>query len=107
MPTLADGLEWVAAEEGGTLYAKVRAVVRTLDIPAGTTVNLSAIPASIETITGEGTVYCGATLPEASLGWTSAEWKGTVAFKDFNNEAVTQNFQFELYGNLRTARCSI
>ena len=99
LPILADGLEWVAVEEDGTLCAKVRAIMRTLDIPAGTVVNLSDIPASIETVTGEGTIYCGATLPDASLGWTSADWKGTLVFEGLGADNSTRDFQFERYGN--------
>jgi hypothetical protein len=99
LPMLADGLEWVAVEEGGTLCAKVRAIVRTLDIPAGTVVSLSDIPPSIETVTGEGTVYCGATLPDASLGWTSADWKGTLVFEGLVSGNGTKDFNLAPYGN--------
>lgn len=99
LPMLADGLEWVAVEEGGTICAKVRATVRTLDIPAGTVVNLSDIPASIETVTGEGTVYCGATLPDASLGWTSVEWKGTIVLEGLVSGNGTKDFDLAPYGN--------
>lgn len=71
----------------------------TLHIPAGKTVNLSDVGSEIETITGEGTLACGAVLPAKGYGLTDAAWKGTVAFKGFNYDNATKDFQFELYGN--------
>ena len=75
------------------------AVSTTLDISEGKTVKLSDIGSEIETITGAGTLDCGAALPAKGYGLTDAAWKGTVAFKGFNYDNATKDFRFELYGN--------
>ena len=73
-----------------------------LNIPYGTSTNLSDVASVIETITGEGTLVCDATLPTKGYGLTSETWKGTVAFRNFNNESVANNFQAEKYGNAQS-----
>ena len=75
------------------------AVSTVLNIPYGTSTNLSDVASVIETITGEGTLVCNATLPTKGYGLTSETWKGTVAFMNFNNENVAKDFQAEKYGN--------
>ncbi len=99
LPALASGLEWQMAVVNDTLYAKVVAGVVQFVVARGETVNLSDIPATATSVIGEGTVCCGATLPDASLGWTNADWKGTLVFEGLVAGSATQNFQFELYGN--------
>ena len=82
-----------------------------LNIPADETVALSDVAASVAAITGEGTLYCGATLPDAKYGFTNATWSGTVAFEGLAANDATKNFQFELYGNaaskVRLTNCAI
>jgi len=82
-----------------------------LNIPADETVALSDVAASVAAITGEGTLSCGAELPDAKYGFTNATWKGTVAFEGLAANASTQNLQFELYGNagskVRLTNCAI
>ena len=78
------------------------AVSTVLNIPYGTSTNLSEIGSAIETITGEGTLVCNATLPTKGYGLTSATWMGTVAFRNFNNENVAKDFQAEKYGNAKS-----
>ena len=82
-----------------------------LNIAAGETVALASVPADTTAITGEGTLYCGASLPDAKYGFTDAAWKGTVVFEGLNNETATQNFKFEEYGNggssIRLVNCAI
>ncbi len=83
-----------------------------LDIPLGSTVNLSEVPSTVTTITGFGTLYCGATLPGKAYGLTDSEaWKGTVAFKGLAENDDTKNFKFELYGNenskIQLTNCAI
>ena len=99
LPALASGLEWKIEVVDGTLCAQVAREVLQFVVARGETVNLSDIPATATSVIGEGTIYCGATLPDASLGWTNADWKGTLAFEGLVAGAATQNFQFELYGN--------
>lgn len=78
------------------------AVSTVLNIPYGTSTNLSDVASVIETITGEGTLVCNATLPTKGYGLTSETWKGTVAFRNFNNEDVAKDFQTEKYGNAQS-----
>lgn len=78
------------------------AVSTVLDIPYGTSVNLSDVGSDIETITGDGTLVCDATLPTKGYGLTSETWTGTVAFRNFNNENVAKDFQAEKYGNAQS-----
>lgn len=78
------------------------AVSTVLNIPYGTSVNLSDVGSDIETITGEGTLVCNATLPTKGYGLTSETWAGTVVFRNFNNESVANNFQAEKYGNAQS-----
>ena len=78
------------------------AVSTVLNIPYGTSTNLSDVASVIETITGEGTLVCDATLPTKGYGLTSDTWKGTVAFRNFNNENVAKDFQAEKYGNAQS-----
>ena len=79
------------------------AVVSTeLNIPAGTSVNLSDVGSAIETITGEGTLVCDAALPTKGYGLTNETWKGTVAFRNFNDEDAAKDFQAEKYGNAKS-----
>ena len=78
------------------------AVSTVLNIPYGTSTNLSDVASVIETITGEGTLVCDATLPTKGYGLTSETWKGTVAFRNFNNENVAKDFQTEKYGNAQS-----
>ena len=78
------------------------AVSTELNIPAGTSVNLSDVGSAIETITGEGTLVCDAMLPTKGFGLTNETWKGTVAFKNFNNENAVKDFQVEEYGNAKS-----
>ncbi len=78
------------------------AVSTVLNIPYGTSTNLSDVASVIETITGEGTLVCDATLPTKGYGLTSETWKGTVVFRNFNNESVANNFQAEKYGNAQS-----
>ena len=73
-----------------------------LNIPYGTSVNLSDVGSNIEMITGEGTLICDATLPTKGYGLTSATWKGTVVFRKFNNENIAKDFQVEKYGNAQS-----
>ena len=73
-----------------------------LNIPYGTSTNLSDVASVIETITGEGTLVCDATLPTKGYGLTSETWKGTVAFRNFNNEDIAKDFQTEKYGNAQS-----
>ena len=75
------------------------AVSTELNIPAGTSVNLSNVGSFIETITGEGTLVCDASLPTKGYGLTSDTWRGTVAFSNFNDENTAKDFQVEKYGN--------
>lgn len=70
-----------------------------LDIPAGARVNLADVPEYVTTITGEGTLVCGNTLPDVKYGFTNGLWQGTVAFEGLVADNTTKNFQFELYGN--------
>ena len=78
------------------------AVSTVLNIPYGTSTNLSDVASVIETITCEGTLVCNATLPTKGYGLTSETWKGTVAFRNFNNENVAKDFQAEKYGNAQS-----
>ena len=78
------------------------AVSTVLNIPYGTSTNLSDVASVIETITGEGTLVCDATLPTKGYGLTNEAWKGTVAFRNFNNENVAKDFQAEKYGNAQS-----
>ena len=78
------------------------AVSTVLNIPYGTSTNLSDVASVIETITGEGTLVCDATLPTKGYGLTSETWAGTVVFRNFNNESVANNFQAEKYGNAQS-----
>ena len=78
------------------------AVSTVLNIPYGTSVNLSDVGSDIETITGDGTLVCDATLPTKGYGLTSETWSGTVAFRNFNNESVAKDFQVEKYGNAQS-----
>ena len=78
------------------------AVSTVLNIPYGTSTNLSDVASVIETITGEGTLVCDATLPTKGYGLTSETWRGTVAFRNFNNENVAKDFQAEKYGNAQS-----
>ena len=78
------------------------AVSTVLNIPYGTSTNLSDVASVIETITGEGTLVCDATLPTKGYGLTSETWRGTVAFRNFNNENVAKDFQAEKYGNAKS-----
>ncbi len=78
------------------------AVSTVLNIPYGTSINLSEVGSVIETITGEGTLVCDAALPTKGYGLTSETWKGTVAFRNFNNENVAKDFQAEKYGNAKS-----
>ena len=71
----------------------------TLVIPAGETCNLTDVDPAIETITGEGTLYCGSGLPSKDYGLASGAWKGTVAFDGFAGTDNLKDFRFELYGN--------
>lgn len=109
LPELAVGNVWEPEVEGETLYVKV--AERVLDIPMGETVNLSDVPSTVVSITGEGTLICDAVLPDVGYGFTNGTWRGIVEFRNFNNETVTQNFQFELYGNaksrIRLENCKI
>ena len=111
LPTLASGLEWRMDVADGTLCAKVAREVLQFVVARGETVNLSDIPATATSVIGEGTICCGATLPDASLGWTNADWKGTLVFERLVAGSATQNFQFELYGNANSKillrNCSI
>ena len=75
------------------------AVSTELNIPAGTSVNLSDVGSSIETIIGEGTLVCDATLPAKGYGLTSETWMGTVAFSGVAGASSFNNFMFENYGN--------
>ena len=101
LPELGDGLVWKLTESGGILSARVAAAQAetTLNIPKGESVNLGDVADSIETITGEGTLVCGATLPGKGYGLTNDSWRGTVAFSGFNNQTALNDFQCELYGN--------
>ena len=76
-------------------------VITTLDIPAGTTYALSDIPSTVKTITGSGTLDCGASLP-ANLGLTDSAWQGTVAFSGFSDTSDLNNFNFASYGNAKS-----
>ena len=96
LPALDDGLMWELTESGGILSACVTA---TLNIPRGESVNLGDVAAGIDTITGEGTLVCGAALPGKDYDLTNDAWRGTVAFSGFNNQAALNNFQCERYGN--------
>ena len=111
LPALASGLEWQMVVVNDTLYAKVVAGVVQFVVARGETVNLSDIPATVTSVIGEGTIYCGAMLPDASLGWTNAYWRGTLVFEGLVAGGATQNFQFELYGNANSKillrNCSI
>ena len=78
------------------------AVSTVLNIPYGTSTNLSDVASVIETITGEGTLVCNATLPTKGYGLTCETWKGTVAFRNFNNENVAKDFQAAKYGNAQS-----
>lgn len=98
LPALADGLMWKAEVDGGTLYAKV--VRDVLNIPMGETVNLSDVPSSVVSVTGEGTLLCNGDLTSDRLavlrGYvTNGGWKGTVAF---TNYAAT-TLPLDWYGN--------
>ena len=77
-------------------------VSTVLNIPYGTSVNLSDVGSDIETITGDGTLVCDATLPAKGYALTSETWTGTVAFRNFNNEDVAKDFQAEKYGNAQS-----
>ena len=87
------------AGDDGLWLKDIEIAETTLHIPAGKTVNLSDVGSAIETITGAGTLDCGAMLPTKGYGLTDAAWKGTVAFKGFNYDNETKDFRFELYGN--------
>ena len=89
----ADDAVWLKGFALGDIPGKV------LNIAAGESVNLSDVAADVTAITGEGTLVCGATLPDAKLGFANPLWKGTVAFDGLTANTATQNFQFELYGN--------
>ena len=78
------------------------AVSTVLNIPYGTSTNLSDVASVIETITGEGTLVCDATLPTKGYGLTNETWAGAVVFRNFNNESVANNFQAEKYGNAQS-----
>ena len=77
-------------------------VSTVLHIPSGTTVGLSEVGSAVETITGEGTLVCDAELPAKGYGLTDEAWKGTVAFKNFNDDNVAKDFRVELYGNAKS-----
>ncbi len=87
------------AGDDGLWLKDIEIAETTLHIPAGKTVNLSDVGSAIETITGAGTLDCGAMLPTKDYSLTDAAWKGTVAFKGFNYDNATKDFRFELYGN--------
>ena len=99
LPALADGLMWKAEVDDGTLYAKV--VRNALNIPAGTTVNLSDIPSTVESVTGGGTLLCnGGDLTADRLaalrGYVANDgWKGTVAFTNY----AANTLALDWYGN--------
>ena len=78
------------------------AVATVLNIPYGTSVNLSDVGSAVETITGEGTLVCDATLPTKGYGLTSEAWAGTVVFRNFNNEDIAKDFQAEKYGSAQS-----
>lgn len=82
-----------------------------LAIPAGTTCRLADVGSAVAAIVGEGTLLCGATLPDVKYGFTNETWKGTVAFEGFNGENAVKDFRFELYGNtqskIRLTNCGI
>ena len=80
----------------------VDGISTVLNIPYGTSTNLSDVGSDIETITGDGTLVCDATLPTKGYGLTSETWTGTVAFRNFNNENVAKDFQAEKYGNAQS-----
>ena len=69
------------------------------------------MPQYVTTITGEGTLDGGASLPDASYGFTNETWKGTVAFEGLAADDATKDFRFELYGNagskIKLTNCSI
>ncbi len=70
-----------------------------LNIAAGETVALADVPADTTAITGEGTLVCGATIPNAKYGFTDAAWKGTVALSGLTVDDATKNVKFEELGN--------
>jgi len=53
-------------------------------------------------LSGEGTVVCKAVASASSLKLTDAAWKGTLVFENLVVDSTTQNFQFELYGNVNS-----
>ena len=87
LPELADGLMWKAEVDDGMLYAKV--VRDVLNIPMGTTVSLSDVPSTVETVTGGGTLLCnGGDLTADRLvalrGYVANDgWTGTVALTNY------------------------
>lgn len=92
-----------APEADDAVWLKDLVLISTaLNIPYGTSVNLSDVGSDIETIIGEGTLVCDATLPTKGYGLTSGTWMGTVAFRNFNNENAAKDFQVEKYGNAKS-----
>ena len=110
LPALTDGLEWEVAVSNGSLVVSV-VTASVLDIPLGETYRLEDVASRVVAITGEGTLLCGAALPDAKYGFTNSAWKGTVALEGFNYETSTQNFRFDLYGNagskIRLTNCKM
>ena len=111
LPALASGLEWKIEVVDGTLCAKVAREVLQFVVARGETVNLSDIPATATSVIGEGTICCGATLPDASLAWTNADWKGTLVLEGLISGNATKNFDLSPYGNVLSCvlmrNCSI
>ena len=83
-------------------------------IPAGETNTLEEVQsdANVQLIAGEGTLYCGSTLPNKDYSLTNEKnWNGTVAFRGFNSGNYLKDFGFELYGNAKSkiqlTNCSV
>ena len=53
-------------------------------------------------LSGDGTVVCKAVSSASSLKLTDSAWKGTLVFENLVTDSTTQNFQFELYGNVNS-----
>ena len=53
-------------------------------------------------LSGDGTVVCKAVVSASSLKLTDSAWKGTLVFENLVVDSTTQNFQFELYGNVNS-----
>ena len=96
LPEVADGLMWKVEVDDGTLYAKV--IRNVVNIPDGETVNLSDIPSTVVSVTGEGTLLCnGSDLTTAKLaalrGYVANNgWMGTVAFTNYAATTLALDF---------------